>query len=404
MSLAEHQHGKARVRLGRTWRVPQPDGSVRHVFVEWSVQTALESDMAHAFTSPSNAGMTATDTQRNTVREEEMCTSLWRCLIGRRRGLFCAGGRGRSCARRNGTFARATRPRALPLHLPSIHPSHIHPLRTHSRTPPTHPPAHPSLSQQVYYVAKQLDAPCSPEEFGLALARHFLDRYPLVSRAKVRVSAAPWARHHTGGEAGGAGRPHAHGFEGGGGSSGGGGERLAFVSATRERGAVVVGGVSGWRVLKTTQSGYEGFHRDAWTALPDSRDRILATSVSATWRYTRPAVYDAAFSHITAALARAFFGPPTAGVYSPSVQYTAHDMARAALDAEPAIDSVALSLPNLHFLPCAPLGDQRGFENDVYVATSEPHGVIEAVIVREAGVEPHVRLWSGDGLGPSARL
>jgi urate oxidase len=79
-------------------------------------------------------------------------------------------------------------------------------------------------------------------------------------------------------------------------------------------------------------------------------------------------------------------------------------MATAALAAEPAIDSVSLSLPNLHFLPCAPLGDARGFEGDVYVATSEPHGVIEAVVVRGEGTEPHVRLWGDDGLGPSARM
>ena len=62
--LAEHQHGKSRVRLGRTWRCPD---SGRHDFVEWSVDTQLESDMAHAFDTPSNAGMTATDTQKNAV-------------------------------------------------------------------------------------------------------------------------------------------------------------------------------------------------------------------------------------------------------------------------------------------------------------------------------------------------
>ena len=64
--LAQHQHGKSRVRLGRTWR--RPDGT--HEFVEWEVATVLESDMAHAFTSASNAGMTATDTQKNIVRRE----------------------------------------------------------------------------------------------------------------------------------------------------------------------------------------------------------------------------------------------------------------------------------------------------------------------------------------------
>jgi hypothetical protein len=60
--LKDHQHGKSRVRLGRTWR----EGDV-HYFVEWTVHTMLESDMAHAFLEGSNADMTATDTQKNTV-------------------------------------------------------------------------------------------------------------------------------------------------------------------------------------------------------------------------------------------------------------------------------------------------------------------------------------------------
>ena len=62
MSLAVHQHGKGRVRLGRVWR----EGNV-HYMVEWTVSVMLESDMAHAFIDGSNADMTATDTQKNTV-------------------------------------------------------------------------------------------------------------------------------------------------------------------------------------------------------------------------------------------------------------------------------------------------------------------------------------------------
>ena len=65
--LKEHQHGKSRVRLGRTWR----EGDVHH-FAEWTVHTMLESDMAHAFLEGSNTDMTATDTQKNTVRSQAL--------------------------------------------------------------------------------------------------------------------------------------------------------------------------------------------------------------------------------------------------------------------------------------------------------------------------------------------
>ena len=56
--LGKHQHGKSKVRVGRVWR----DGH-KHIFKEWSVDTVLESDMAHAYREGSNEGMTATDTQ-----------------------------------------------------------------------------------------------------------------------------------------------------------------------------------------------------------------------------------------------------------------------------------------------------------------------------------------------------
>jgi len=269
----------------------------------------------------------------------------------------------------------------------------IHPSTQHSSAP-RHLSIHLLSPQKVYYVAKQMAHPCSPEDFGLALARHFLKHHPLVSRAKVRVTLSPWVRAAT--PAG----PHAHGYEGG-----GGGNRFAVVLLGRNApAATVIGGVKGWRVLKTTQSGYAGFTKDAWTALPDVGDRILATSVSASWRYSRPVAYDGAYAAVIAAMAAAFFGPAGAGSFSPSAQFTLHEMGSAALASVPGIDSIALTLPNLHFLPCAPLGDWRGFEDDVYVATAEPHGVIEASMVREGVRAPHVELWGEDGLGPAARL
>lgn len=65
MSLVKHQHGKAKVRIGRVWK----EGD-KHHFVEWTVQALLKSDMEHAFLSDSNRDMTATDTVKNNVRDE----------------------------------------------------------------------------------------------------------------------------------------------------------------------------------------------------------------------------------------------------------------------------------------------------------------------------------------------
>lgn len=107
VKLAAHQHGKGRVRLGRVWR----EGKT-HYMVEWTVFCMLESDMAHAFIEGSNADMTATDTQKNTVR---ICSK-------------CCGGPGRrpcltvadACARRYTLLPNNARSDVLQKSMPSL--------------------------------------------------------------------------------------------------------------------------------------------------------------------------------------------------------------------------------------------------------------------------------------------
>lgn len=231
----------------------------------------------------------------------------------------------------------------------------------------------------VYYVAKQMAEPCGPEEFGIAIAKQFVSEYPLVSKAKVTVEMKPWKRIV---------RPdgaHDHGF-----IQQGTEIRTGYVEFDRTAGLTVHGGLKELRVLKTTQTGYEGFLHDRFTTLPDVRDRIVATSVTATWRYSSaPPCFGSAYESIKSAFLDAFYGPAKGGVYSPSVQYTLYQMAKGALEQVPQIDSVFLNMPNLHFMPCAPV--TSSFDNDVFVATSEPHGNIEAVVTRKAAL-PHAKL------------
>lgn len=276
---------------------------VPHQFAEWEVDTVLESDMAHAYLTPSNEGMTATDTQKNTV----------------------------------------------------------------------------------YYVAKQMKQYCTPEEFAIALGKHFVRQYPLVFKAKITVKCAPWSRY--------CGRHH-HGFIQS-------GSEIRIARVVISKGEViesVVAGVSGLKVLKTTQSGYEGFLHDDYTLLPDTRERILATSMSSTWKYCSKKTdfttvdYDMMYTNVVNACLETFFGPMTKGVYSPSVQFTLHEMGKKVIDTVPLVSSIHFSLPNLHFIPCAPVHSPKGFEDDVYVGTQEPHGTIEAVITRGTQYTPHCKL------------
>ena len=49
----------------------------------------------------------------------------------------------------------------------------------------------------------------------------------------------------------------------------------------------IASGLRGLVVLKTTDSAFSGFPRDEYTTLPEVRDRILATSITATWTSRR---------------------------------------------------------------------------------------------------------------------
>lgn len=208
-----------------------------------------------------------------------------------------------------------------------------------------------------------------PEAFALTVARHF-GEYPQVERAIVTIREHGWSRIAT--PAG----PAPDAF-----SRSGAATRLATVASGRS-GTSVEAGIEDLTVLKTTKSAFVGFERDRYTTLRDADDRIMATKVTATWGYEPAAVeagldFDAAHARAVERLLTTF-----AEHTSPSVQTSIWIMAGAMLDAEPAIAWVRMVLPNLHHwsVDLAPFGlENRG---DVFVATTEPHGLIDATVHR----------------------
>jgi urate oxidase len=217
-----------------------------------------------------------------------------------------------------------------------------------------------TMRNTVYALAHD-DPLSSLEGFGRRLADHFVATGPSVRHARVRIAEHSWARLGA----------HPHAFQ-----RGAGGTRVAWVSDT-----TVEAGIEDLLVLKTTESGWSGFHRDRFTSLPDTDDRILATVVAARWSYgsdSGSTDFTVAWQSARDALLGAF-----GDHYSPSVQYTLQRMGEAVLAAVPEIERVHLSLPNKHHL----LFDLARFgmtnENVVFQATDEPYGVIEGTIERE---------------------
>lgn len=219
-----------------------------------------------------------------------------------------------------------------------------------------------TMKNTVYVVAKEQSFD-SPEAFAAILARHFLATYAHVSKATVEVHQAAWNRING----------HDHAFTAGGTHS-----SYARALHTRSGVTTLVGGVRGLKVLKTTASEWADFHRDRYRTLADVKDRIFATAIDATWLYAAapedPASDRAA---IEDAFLRVF-----ATTHSVGAQRTLQQMGEAALTACPAVSEVSIELPNLHRIPfnLEPFGLK--FENDVFVATDEPHGLIKGVIRR----------------------
>lgn len=216
-----------------------------------------------------------------------------------------------------------------------------------------------TMKNTVYALSKD-PAVEQPEEFALLLARHFHGEHPQVTAAVIEVAEHVWQRH---------GR---FSFV-----AGGDHRRIAraWVSETRTN---VESGVKGFVLLRTAGSAFEGYPRDRFTTLKETRDRIFCTSLDAAWDYnTKDVSWNASWHAVMKLLTDTF-----AEHESESVQHTMHAMADAVLAQCEHLDVIRMSMPNRHYLPVnlEPFGIDAA--NEVFCPTEEPHGLIEAVFRR----------------------
>ncbi|WP_107772002.1 factor-independent urate hydroxylase [Nocardioides sediminis] len=213
----------------------------------------------------------------------------------------------------------------------------------------------------------------SPEDYALALARRLLDATPVATGATIRVDEHAWDRIPVDGAG------HDHAFVRRGGEV-----RTTEVDLTAER-ARVVSGLTDLVVLKSTGSEFAGFLVDDYTTLPEADDRILATSLTATWRYADEVRADGAEVdwNATYDAVRALLLATFATTYSRALQETLYAMGRAVLEAHPEIAEISFVAPNKHhfLVDLEPFGlDNRG---EVFIAADRPYGLIEATVLRE---------------------
>lgn len=225
----------------------------------------------------------------------------------------------------------------------------------------------------VYAFASRLGA-CEPEVFGLALADHFVTSQPQISRARIAIEEYGWNRIGSAG----------HSFA----------RRGDLTRATRiltdtGLGPSVVSGIEDLIVLNTTDSEFWGFPRDQYTTLAETTDRILATQVSAWWRYRGTDVdWAATFADAQQAVLDAF-----SGTYSYSLQQTLYAIGERVIATVPAVCEVRLALPNKHhyLVDLAPFGLRN--DNEVYLPGDRPYGLIEGTVLAD-DAPPEGIAWS----------
>ncbi len=228
----------------------------------------------------------------------------------------------------------------------------------------------------VYAFAKQ--APVGEiEDFALRLGRHFVDGFEQITGARILIDEHGWERIYVNRH------PHHHSF-----AKASGERRTTAVTIDGSR-HWVVSGLTDLVVLKTTGSEFHGFPRDEYTTLAETDDRILATAVTARWRYqdTAGVEWSKTFLEIRRIMLETF-----AETHSLSLQQTLYAMGAAVIEARPEVAEIRLSMPNKHhfLVDLSPFGLQN--DNEVFYAADRPYGLIEGSVIRD-GAEDAGLAW-----------
>lgn len=220
----------------------------------------------------------------------------------------------------------------------------------------------------AYAYAKSVGV-TSIEEYALALARHFVGDVEPVTGARIEVEEYLWDRAIVDGV------EHDHTWVRR-------GQEIRTVAVTvDEEGVRVVGGLSGLVLLKSTASEFHGFLTDEYTTLAETDDRVLATSLTARWRFADEAGgrdWDAVYADVKRTIIGRF-----ATVRSLALQQTLWHMGKAVLNDHPELAEIRFSAPNRHhfLVDLAPFGLDN--PNEVFVAADRPYGLIQATVTRD---------------------
>jgi urate oxidase len=227
-----------------------------------------------------------------------------------------------------------------------------------------------TMKNTVYFVARESKS-ASMEAYAQELIDYILTRNPHVSSAEVVIESTLWKRLTVDGQ------PFPTAF-----MRGSDERQTTTVSRQQNDPFTITSGLDHLTILKTSNSSFTGYIKDALTTLPETTDRLFGTALQAKWPYTPEAMnagidFNKVRRHIREVLLSTF-----AKHDSLSVQQTLFAMAEAALAHTDLIDEIYLLMPNKHNLlvDLSRFGQEN--PNHIFVPTDEPHGTIEATVRR----------------------
>lgn len=224
-----------------------------------------------------------------------------------------------------------------------------------------------TMKNTVYALAKE-DPVNSPEEFGLHLCEYLLKNHDQVSEVTAEISEKLWKRIHTGNDK----KESDHSFI----SSGN--EKKTAKVILSEKNKTIVSGLKDLLVLKTTESGFEKFYKDKYTTLKETSDRVFSTSVTAEWNYNDENLN---FNRLHDSIRRIIL-ETFAGHKSLSVQHTLYEMGKNVIENINEVEEIHITMPNKHYLlfDLEKLGLKN--DNEIFIPTDEPFGLIDATVKR----------------------
>jgi urate oxidase len=229
-----------------------------------------------------------------------------------------------------------------------------------------------TMKNTVYALAKEHPVN-SIEEFGLHLAKYFLDNNTQISKVSIDIEERRWKRISIKNMETKKVSSHDHSF-----ISGGNEKKTSSIVLSNGK-SNVSSGIKDLLVLKTTDSGFENYIKDKFTTLKETGDRVFSTSIKAVWNYSnQKADYLIVSDEVRKIILETF-----AKHHSLSVQHTLYEIGKNIIENINDVNEIYLSMPNKHYLLFDL--DQFGMKNnnEIFVPVDEPFGLIEATIKRE---------------------